>query len=305
MRKETVNKSASILAKLQDIARAQNIDSNLILMRYCQERFLYRLSISKFSNNFCLKGGLLLISLGMPSTRPTKDIDFLAKEVSKNTKDVENIVSEISSLHSDDSVEFITKSIVSEEIIEGSNYEGIRIKMPALIGRVSVVLRLDFAWGDVVKPSEVVIDFPTLLSDELQPKLNAYSIESVVSEKFEASVSIGITNSRMKDFYDLYILSRDHNFKAKQLREAIIATFNNRETSFSSDLIIFQEDFSQDHARQRLWVAFLQKHKLANIPQDFGEIIARISALLEPVTLSIVNNNDMESSWNSNKGIWE
>ncbi len=305
MKKEITNKSSSVLAKLQTIARAENVDSNFILLRYCQERFLYRLSVSEYSNNFCLKGGLLLICLGIPTTRPTKDIDFLAKEISNNVMELEKVVSKIASLDCDDGISFTTKAITSEEIIEDGNYPGIRVKIPAFIGTARTVTQLDFAWGDIVKPAETMIDFPTMLDDESVPRLKAYSVESVVSEKFEAAVDIGITNSRMKDFYDIYVLCLSQDFKADLLKEAIEATFKNRETTLSDDLYIFRRNFSQDVARQKQWVAFLQKHKLKNVPQDFAEVMARNIALLKPLVVSILDNKEINSSWDVSKGIWK
>lgn len=305
MKKEITNKSSSVLAKLQTIARAENVDSNFILLRYCQERFLYRLSVSEYSNNFCLKGGLLLICLGIPTTRPTKDIDFLAKEISNNVMELEKVVSKIASLDCDDGISFTTKAITSEEIIEDGNYPGIRVKIPAFIGTARTITQLDFAWGDIVKPAETMIDFPTMLDDESVPRLKAYSVESVVSEKFEAAVDIGITNSRMKDFYDIYVLCLSQDFKADLLKEAIEATFKNRETTLSDDLYIFRRNFSQDVARQKQWVAFLQKHKLKNVPQDFAEVMARNIALLKPLVVSILDNKEINSSWDVSKGIWK
>ena len=305
MKKEITNKSSSVLAKLQTIARAENVDSNFILLRYCQERFLYRLSVSEYSNNFCLKGGLLLICLDIPTTRPTKDIDFLAKEISNNVMELEKVVSKIASLDCDDGISFATKAITSEEIIEDGNYPGIRVKIPAFIGTARTTTQLDFVWGDVVKPAETMIDFPTMLDDESVPRLKAYSVESVVSEKFEAAVDIGITNSRMKDFYDIYVLCLSQDFKADLLKEAIEATFKNRETTLSDDLYIFRRNFSQDVASQKQWVAFLQKHKLKNVPQDFAEVMARNIALLKPLVVSILDNKEINSSWDVSKGIWK
>ncbi len=305
MKKEISNKPASVLAKLQNIARSENVDSNSILLRYCQERFLYRLSVSEYSNSFCLKGGLLLICFDIPATRPTKDIDFLVKEISNNVIELEKVVSKITSLNCDDGISFVTNAITSEEIIEDGNHPGIRVKIPAFIGKARTTIQLDFAWGDIVKPAEVMIDFPTIIDNELVPRLKAYSVESAVSEKFEAAVDIGITNSRMKDFYDIYVLCLSQNFKADLLKEAIEATFKNRETTLSDDLYIFGSEFTKDETRQKQWDAFLHKHKLKNVPRDFAEVMARNIALLKPLVISILDNKEINSSWDVSKGIWK
>jgi len=302
MKKEIKNKPASVLAKLKNIAKAQKVDEVLIRRRYCQERFLYRLSVSEFADNFSLKGGLLLVCLDVPTTRPTVDIDFLTTQLSHDTQTLEKVVSKIASLPYDDGVSFITKAVTSQEIIEDGDYPGIRIKMPVLIGTAKSTLQLDFGWGDIVKPAETIIDFPTLLSDEPAPKLKAYSIESAISEKFEVMINLGIVNSRIKDFYDVYILSSSKSFEARALRNAIEATFKNRETPLSENLLVFSKDFSKDMQKQ--WAAFLKKHKL-NAPEDFAEVITRIAALLKPLVVSIVDDKEINSSWDSSKGAWK
>jgi len=304
MGKEITNKPASVMAKLHNLSREEGVDYNYLLLRYCQERFLYRLSVSQFANNFCLKGGLFLICLDVPSTRTTKDIDFLARHISNETKGLESVVAKIASLEYEDGVKFVPNEIKSEEIVEASNYPGVRIKMPALIGKARVPIQLDFAWGDVIKPKETLIDFPTILDDEESPKLSAYSIESAVSEKFQAMVKLEAANSRMKDFYDIYILSSSNNFKAKVLISAIEATFKNRQTSLSNNLLIFRKDFSEDKNRQKQWAAFIKKHKLEGVPKKFTEIMARITNLLEPLTLSIINKAEIDGLWDSREGHW-
>lgn len=305
MKKEIKNKPASVLAKLKNIAKAQKVEEVLIRRRYCQERFLYRLSVSEFQNNFSLKGGLLLVCLDVPTTRPTVDIDFLATQLSQDMQTLEKVVSKIASLHFDDGVSFAANAITAEEIIEDGDYPGIRIKMPVLIGRAKSTLQLDFGWGDIVIPAEKIIEFPTLLNNEPAPKLKAYSLESAISEKFEVMVSLGAINSRMKDYYDIYVLSLSRNFEAKLLKEAIEATFKNRRTELLNDLLIFQLEFKNNITMQDRWLIFLNKHKLEDVPKEFPEVMSRITSLLNPLVASIIEKTTIDKSWNPNDGTWD
>jgi predicted nucleotidyltransferase component of viral defense system len=223
MRKEIKNRSASIKARLMNIARAEKIDFDSLLLRYFQERLLYRLSISNFSDCFVLKGGLLLICLKMPKCRPTKDIDFLAEQIKNDINEIENIFKRISEIQCDDGVKFISSSIVSERIKEDADYEGIRLKIDGTLGQVRKRLQVDIGFGDIIIPEATSVEFPSLLED--LPKVKAYSVESIISEKFEAMIKLAMANSRMKDFYDVYFLSSSHNFRSNELKKAIETTF--------------------------------------------------------------------------------
>ncbi|MCE5329440.1 nucleotidyl transferase AbiEii/AbiGii toxin family protein [bacterium] len=163
MEKEVKNKAASIRAKLMNIARTEGIDFDALLLRYFQERFLYRLSISKFSEHFVLKGGLLMICFKMPISRPTKDVDFLAEQVKNNLDDIEYIFRNIAELYFDDGVKFDPLSISSERIKEDTDYEGIRLKIEATLGQARKRLQMDIGFGDIIVPRAKVIEFPTLL----------------------------------------------------------------------------------------------------------------------------------------------
>jgi predicted nucleotidyltransferase component of viral defense system len=199
MEKEVKNKTASIRAKLTNIARAEKIDFDFLLLRYFQERFLYRLAISEFSDRFILKGGLLLICLKMPRPRPTKDIDFLAKKIKNDPAELEYIFKIIANIPCEDGVKFFPSSVISERIKEDVDYEGIRIKIDATLGQARKKLQMDIGFGDVIIPRAMQMEFPTLL-EEKPPRIKVYSIESIISEKFEAMVKLAMVNSRIKDF---------------------------------------------------------------------------------------------------------
>jgi predicted nucleotidyltransferase component of viral defense system len=247
MRKEIKNRSASIKARLMNIARAEKIDFDSLLLRYFQERLLYRLSISDFSDRFVLKGGLLLICLKMPKCRPTKDIDFLAEQIKNDINEIENIFKRISEIQCDDGVKFIPSSIASERITEDADYEGIRLKIDGTLGQARKRLQVDIGFGDIIIPEATSVEFPSLLED--LPKVKAYSVESIISEKFEAMIKLAMANSRMKDFYDVYFLSSSHNFKGNELKKAIETTFQRRKTPMPENPLVFRPEFHSDKER--------------------------------------------------------
>lgn len=304
MKREIKNKVASVRAKLMNIARAEKIDFDALLLRYFQERFLYRLAISEFSDRFVLKGGLLLICLKMPRSRPTKDIDFLAQQVKNDPAELEHIFSTIARLPCDDGVNFDLASITSEKIKEDADYEGIRLKISTTLGRARKRLQLDIGFGDIITPKATLMEFPTLLSEQEPPKVKVYSIESIISEKFEAMVKLAMANSRMKDFYDVYALSTSCNFQGNTLKKAIETTFKRRKTPVFDNPLVFRLEFHQDKGRQQQWTAFLRKSRLDSVTREFNEVMERITKFLKPVMASIKNKTRMDKSWDVIAGRW-
>lgn len=304
MKKEVKNKAASVRAKLMNISKAEGIDFDALLLRYFQERFLYRLSISKFSNHFVLKGGLLFICFKMPRSRPTKDIDFLAEQVKNNPDDIKHIFRNIAKITYDDGVKFNSLSITTARIKEDADYEGIRLKIEATLGQAIKRLQMDIGFGDIIIPKAKVLDFPTLL-EEKPPKVRVYSIESIISEKFEAMVKLAMANSRMKDFYDVYSLSLSNNFQGNRLKKAIETTFQRRKTPIPDNPLVFREEFYENKERQKQWAAFLRKLRLHNINQEFSEIMKRIIYFLEPVIISIRDGTRIDKLWDNTTGSWK
>lgn len=304
MNREVKNKAASIRAKLMNIAIAEKIDFDFLLLRYFQEKFLYRLSISKYSDHFVLKGGLLLICLKMPRSRPTKDIDFLAEEIKNDPPELEHIFRIITKKSCNDGVKFITSSITSERIKEDADYEGIRIKIYATLGQARKKLQMDIGFGDVIIPQAMQIEFPTLL-EENPPRIRVYSIESIISEKFEAMVKLAMVNSRLKDFYDVYTLSISHNFQSNRLKKAIESTFNRRKTPIPDNPLVFRSEFHRDEERQKQWIAFLRKLRIQDVNQEFNEIMERITSLLKPIVYSVKNSTRENKTWDAVACHWK
>ncbi len=303
MKREIKNKPASIRAKLINIARTEGIDFDALLLRYFQERFLYRLTISEFSDHFILKGGLLLVCFKIPGTRPTKDLDFLAEQLNNDQTKLENIFRKIAELNFDDGVKFDPLSISSERIKEDTDYEGIRLKIDATLGQARKRLQMDIGFGDIVIPKAKKVEFPTLL-EQVPPKIKVYSIESIISEKFEAMVKLAMVNSRMKDFYDVYTLSINYDFRGNRLKKAIESTFKRRKTIVPISSLVFRTEFHNDKGRQRQWAAFLRKSRIANTDKSFNQIMERITKFLKPIVISISNKTQIEKSWYSSLGRW-
>jgi len=304
MEREIKNKAASIRARLMNIARAEKIDFDFLLLRYFQERFLYRLAISEFSDRFILKGGLFLICLKMPNSRPTKDIDFLAEEIKNDPAELEHIFKIIANIPCNDGVKFLPSSVISERIKEDADYEGIRIKIDATLGQARKKLQIDIGFGDIIIPRAIQMEFPTLL-DENPPKIRVYSMESIISEKFEAMVKLAMVNSRIKDFYDIYTLSVSYSFQSDRLKKAIESTFQRRKTFIPDNLLVFRLEFHKDEEKQRQWVAFLRKSRLHDVNKGFNEIMERITSFLKPIVNSIKDKTREDKTWDAITGCWK
>jgi len=280
------NSIASIQSKLKQIAQQEQKTYQLILIRYFHERLLYRIYLSDYRDNFYLKGGTLLYALERQSSRPTLDIDMLAYRINNNAQTFEHIFKKIGQLqYADDGVEFDTESLRISEITEEKKYVGIRVKIEAKLGNIKQNLQVDIGFGDVIFPKPIEMDYPTLL-DMDSPYIKAYSIESVIAEKFEAMISLAEMNSRMKDFYDIFRLLQRQNIQKTVLQEAIKRTFENRQTVCSPKHPIFEIDFAQKPERKKQWQAFLKKSNL-DTELDFEFVMQNIQSHLETLYLYV------------------
>lgn len=298
------NIPASVGERLKNIAKQSGKTFDFILLLYFQERLLYRLSISHYRDQFVLKGGLFLFSLTQFKSRPTKDIDFLARQISNDIQYIKTAFESICALATEeDGVEFDVKGITAERIKEGADYEGIRIKIPAALGKIKKQLQLDIGFGDVVIPKPQEMQYPTLLNMK-PPEIRVYSTYSVIAEKFEAMISLSVVNSRMKDFYDVFTLLSTENFDGRVLWEAIFETFQRRRTNLEKEHPVFSPSFAEDESRNKQWKAFLQR---TGIKEDlqFPFVMEKIRDFLFPVYESILKENEYWKMWNSRALKWE
>jgi len=297
-----VSKADSIKAKLKNLAVLEKKPYDYMLTMYCMERLIYRLSVSKYANNFVLKGGLFLYALLDEEARMTKDVDLLALQISNSIDNILKIFEEILSFEADDGLMFKDEAIRSEQIREDADYEGIRIKFDAYLDRTKIALPIDIGFGDIVSPDVQIISYPALLTDE-RILIRAYSFESVVAEKFEAMVSLAQANSRMKDFYDIYQLSRLFDFEGSILKEAILLTFKRRKTVFQNEPIVFQNGFVRSLEKVAQWTGFLKRIE-ADSSLEFQTVIENNRIFLEPVYLAILANEPFFCRWKKEKREW-
>jgi predicted nucleotidyltransferase component of viral defense system len=256
------NKGKSIRDRLLILSKKASYEYNLLLTRYVQERMLFRLSQSKYKEMFLLKGGALLYAHNRFKSRPTIDIDFLAKNLSNDKENIKTVFNEILSIQSnDDALTFDLQNIIVEDIMEGKNYHGVRLNTKAVLDNMPLHLSIDIGFGDITIPAPQELAYPVILDEMSSFSVKAYSLETVVAEKFHTMIDLSIYNSRMKDFFDLYTILSTKDLDSANLTEAIKATFKNRHTEYVENHALFKEEFFQDTTKTNQWNSFLQKIK--------------------------------------------
>lgn len=266
------------------------------------ERFLYRLSKSRYFDSFVLKGALMLTVWEAQLSRPTMDIDFLG-QIDNNIDAIIGAVENICSQNVEpDGITFDLAGIRGETITEGADYEGVRVRFHGSLGTVRFTIQLDIGFGDVVIPAPVSLQYPTIL-DLPAPKLRGYSKESTIAEKFEAIVKLGVFNSRMKDFFDIWLLSRQFDFNGQRLAAAIKETFSTRGTDIQSKPNALTNSFSDDPAKVTQWRGFIRKNRLTNVPKNLGEVIEDIKIFLGPVAIALEVKKPFKETWDA-PGPW-
>ena len=264
--------SASVRQRLLNKARESNRPFNELLQYYAMERFLFRLGVSEHARKFVLKGALVFTAWGAPVSRPTMDIDLLGR--------TDNAIDEIVAIIKDicttgvepDGLEFDAETVKAERIAEDADYEGIRVTFRGHLGTARMRIQLDIGFGDVIIPCALQIQYPTIL-EMSPPHIQCYSREAIIAEKFEAITKLGIINSRMKDFYDIWFLSRMYEFDGEVLSTAIAKTFACRNTEIQSATVAFTDASAQDTTKQMQWKAFIRKNRIEDVPAQLDEVI--------------------------------
>ncbi|MBE9582343.1 MAG: nucleotidyl transferase AbiEii/AbiGii toxin family protein [Proteobacteria bacterium] len=270
------NVTASVRHRLLDIIRETGDDANLVWTRYAAERFLYRLCVSEYAEDFVLKGAMLFMAWTGRSHRPTVDIDFLGHGENSDKRLVQIFRAVCGVEVEDDGLIFDPDTIKVAPIREGQEYQGQRVMLTAFLGKARIPLQVDVGFGDVVTPEPRIIIYPTLL-DFPAPRIRSYPHETVIAEKLQTVVVRGIANSRMKDFYDLYVLARDFAFDGETLTRAIGATFSRRRTEIPQEPpLALTEEFARDDVKSVQWTAFVRK---SGIEQDVPQLLEVLSHL--------------------------
>ena len=281
-KEQNKNYGKSIRAKLLNVAKKENIFYQTILTRYFQERLLYRMSQTRYRNNFYLKGGALMYAYERFAARPTLDIDFLGNNISNKGSSIIAAFKEICSVpFEEDGVIFDVEHITAQNITEFKDYHGIRLSIPVKMDSIAQVLTMDIGFGDVVTPSPVNLDFPILLEHLPCANILAYSLETVIAEKMHAIIDLADQSSRMKDYYDLHRILKEEKYDSEVLQEAIIRTFENRHTPYDENTMFFRKDFGINQQMEVRWKAFMRKITKAT-DLSFSEVVAFIQETLRP-----------------------
>lgn len=301
-RKEMKNVAASVLARLRNHSKSSGAPFQQVLQLYAIERFLYRISKSGHAQSVILKGALLLKTIGIPTARPTVDIDMLRKGKADQASLVA-LIKDCATLEvAADGLTFIADSVVAEEITKDSEYSGTRVLMDARMDNVRLRVQIDFGVGDVMVPGPRMIEYPAFLGSETIPLL-AYPVESAIAEKLQAMVALGNANSRMKDFYDVWICSNHLEFDANVLLKAIDATFKNRETPVPiGEFEALTTAFVEGHRVQ--WNAFVKKVGENELHDAFDRVVKQITIFVMPLLTSLARGERLTQQWKAGKG-WE
>lgn len=279
MAEAPANVAASIRQRLLNISRREGRVHDVVLVRYALERALHRLSISQHRDRFVLKGGMLVALWIEDGNRETRDVDLLAFGDS-SAEDLKKTFAEILSMKADDGLRYDVEHLEAVGIREGLKYGGTRLETNAFIEKTRIPVTIDIAFGDALPASDLTLSYPSLLGME-EPNLRAYSVESVIAEKFHAMVTLGIANGRMKDYYDLWAIPKSVKVDADALVEAIRATFVRREMEVPADRIAgLSDDFVEDRRKQGQWAAYARSIDLKE--PTLAEVIAAIRLLVEP-----------------------
>ena len=275
----TADLAASIHTRLLNRAKSRCEEFNLVLTRYAVERFLYRLSLMPTRESYCLKGALLFDLWFDVPHRPTHDADFLGFGP-RDAEALARAMRQICGVPADDGMVFDAASITVEEIREDDRYGGFRVRLVGKLGKARSTVQLDVGYGDAVTPGPEEAVYPTMLDDQPPPRLWVYPRASVVAEKLEAIVRLGMTNSRMKDFFDIRALAHEGALDVAQLGDAIMATFQRRGTALPDGIPLgLSDEFAHDVVKRAQWKGFLGKNRLDKLSLE--DVVEEVRLFVE------------------------
>jgi hypothetical protein len=291
------NIAASVRARLNNLARARELPFQEVLQRFAIERFLARLSCSEYSERFVLKGAQMLVAWRSERIRPTLDIDMLGY-IENDLDTLKTFAQTLcADKREDDGLRFDSDSVKPVRIKEDADYEGVRLTFFGYLGSARVPMQIDIGFNDAVTPEPEAVSYPSLLDME-EPRLRGYTRESAIAEKVEAMIKLGEINSRMKDFFDVWALSRGFRFTLSDLVAALTETCGRRRTDVTGLPVLLRSDFVGMPEKQVQWSAFLRKSRIDYAPAEFVEIVAQIRAFMGPVIASLAGDDvGPESSW--------
>lgn len=294
------NIAASVRAKLKNRAKEKGVEFQNLLVRFGNERLLYRLSRSEYQQSFMLKGASLFTIWFNEPHRPTKDMDLLGFG-RNDIPTLENIFREICTIDGEDGLEFSAESIKGAEIRAEKIYQGVRITLSAFLDGARIPLQIDIGFGDAVTPAAKTEIIETIL-DLPKPHLRIYPKETVIAEKFEAMVKLGLGNSRMKDFWDVQFLIKNFQFEGGLLQKAIRATFANRQTAVPEEVPVALTDvFIKNSETIADWKAFIKRGRITS-DTNLELLIENLREFFVPIIEAEAKHSDFDKNWMANDG---
>lgn len=283
-----------LLQKLKEKSRKEGISYQFMLQLICQEEFLRRLANSRYRENLILKSGLFIFAYSEFNSRPTMDIDFLMKNLSNNQTDMLKVINDIISIETDYRfIELQVKSIMN--ITEQKDYHGIRIKMVGVIANTKTPFDIDIGIGDVIIPHAESREIRVQIGGFVAPNILTYSLESTVSEKWDAIISRMETTSRMKDYYDIYYLAGHYDFDGKILKDALLNTLSNRQTFFNETTMVKVSEMYNDVDMETRWKSF-SKNSL-EIDLEFKTVVDMVVQFIGKPMDAIINETNFSEDW--------
>ena len=282
----TKNYGVSNKAKLLNITRQTEGQTYMqVLLRFIQERFLYRLSVREYRENFFLKGGALLYAHERFNARPTLDMDFMGDRIDRDKQNIKQAFRTICAIEcEEDGVTFDCgeEDVMVEDIALDREYNGVCVHLTAHLDTIVQPISMDVGFGDVIIPEPVNLDYPLLLEDLPEVNVAAYSLETVVAEKFQTMIDRSEGNSRMKDFFDVYTILKSGKMDAAVLEDAVREVMANRGSAYMENHPLFDTKFAASEQRQTMWRAFLRKMNYP-VALEFGEVMDVITKALKPM----------------------
>ena len=289
-----MDRGASVLAKLKTKSKQTGNSLQMHLQLFCQEEFLRRLALSKYADNLVLKGGLFIYTLTNFESRATVDVDFLLRQLPNSVEEMEKIITEILSVDTgNDFIEFTAGSF--ESISPQRKYTGVSCQIVGKIKNTRTPFSVDLGVGDIIVPKAEKRKIPVQLGDFSQPEISTYSLESTIAEKFDAILQRLEMTSRMKDFYDIYYLSKMFGFDGRKLQEAISETLQNRGTSYNRNSMQQIAGFVNDSEMVAKWKRALKDIK--NPDLSFDEVVESIVNFLNPIWSKLVDEEEFFGEW--------
>lgn len=301
---EITNMAASVRDRLKKLADKTSEDFSLLLVRYSIERLLFRLSKSKHKKRFVLKGAMLFALWNETPHRVTRDLDLLGFGES-SIKELIKVFGEIcAQAVPDDGVIFDPASVKAEPIRAQEMYVGVRVDVQGKIGNARTPIQIDVGFGDATAVDPVDVEFPTLL-DMPTPKVRAYRMETSLAEKYSATVSLGMTNSRMKDYFDFWFLGKHFEFDGQELANSLLATLKRRGKDIPTETPIgFTETFAKDASRQAVWKSFWKKSVRIDPALTLQEVVSFAASFLVPPAIAAAKGEKFARKWKAG-GPWK